>query len=174
MNHVIRKPDFCLCKNKISYAVCIAIHVISPYFGGISLFLRESPYLDLSFSYISYTSLYLGFQISLPKFYFSFFVKSFSLFGKGNLPLCHLRCITCMCTADQRLVFASWVVQFIFFLNPNFKLVAIFCSCKGRFASDLVGNTDDWLSRVTAHFISQHIISYNNPLYLRGAFGKFE
>ena len=47
------------------------IHVISPYFGGISLyfanFTENLPILIPEFPYITYTSPYLKFQISLPK-----------------------------------------------------------------------------------------------------------
>ena len=35
-------------------------------------------------------------------------------------------------------VFASRIVHFLFFFN--FKLLALFCDCTGRFVSDLVGN----------------------------------
>ena len=42
--------------------------------------------------------------------------------------------------ADQRLFFASRIVQFLLYLTQNFKLLACFCDCTGRFMSDLVGN----------------------------------
>ena len=42
--------------------------------------------------------------------------------------------------ADHALVFATWIVQFFFYLTPNFKLLVCFCSCIGRFVSDLFGN----------------------------------
>ena len=48
------------------------IHVISPYFGGSSLYFvyfpENLPTKIFRISYISYTSLYLEFQISLPNF----------------------------------------------------------------------------------------------------------
>ena len=46
-------------------------------------------------------------------------------------------------------VLASQIVQLLFFLNPKFQL-ACFCDCAGRFVSDLVGNPEDWFSRVAA------------------------
>ena len=49
-------------------------------------------------------------------------------------------------------VFATRIVQFLFFLN--FKLLAIFYSCTGQFVSDLVGNPEDRFSRVAAHISS--------------------
>ena len=44
--------------------------------------------------------------------------------------------------ADQHFVFAIRIVQslYMYFLNPNFKSLAIFCNCTARFVSDLVGN----------------------------------
>ena len=50
-------------------------------------------------------------------------------------------------------VFATRIVQFLFFLNPNFKLLAIFCDCTGRFVSDFVGNHEDRFSHVAAQLI---------------------
>ena len=48
------------------------IHVISPYFGGSSLYFvyfpENLPTKIFRISYISYTSPYLEFQISLPNF----------------------------------------------------------------------------------------------------------
>ena len=48
--------------------------------------------------------------------------------------------ISCAVTAQLIIafVFVTQIVQFLFFLNPNFQ--AIFCRCTGRFVSDLVGN----------------------------------
>ena len=42
--------------------------------------------------------------------------------------------------ADQRLCFATRIVQLLYFLNQNFKLLASFCACTGRFVSNLFGN----------------------------------
>ena len=36
-------------------------------------------------------------------------------------------------------VFATQIVQFLFYLNRNFKHLACFCELKGWFVSDLVG-----------------------------------
>ena len=49
----------------------------------------------------------------------------------------------CSYTAEQinAFVFATTIVQFLFsFLIRNFKILDFFCSCTGRFVSDLVGN----------------------------------
>ena len=37
-------------------------------------------------------------------------------------------------------VFATWIVQFLYFLNPNCPSLAIFFDCTGRFVSDLFKN----------------------------------
>ena len=53
--------------------------------------------------------------------------------------------------ADQRLCFRyNFSASYI----QNFKLLALFCDCTGRFVSDLVGNPEDRFSRVAAHIIS--------------------
>ena len=83
--------------------------------------------------------------------------------------ICHLsRCIRkptiCICEnkgTDQlrsnreAFVFASRIVQSLFFLNPNFNLLAFFCDCTGWFVSDMVGNSNCWFSCAKAHFIVQ-------------------
>ena len=43
-------------------------------------------------------------------------------------------------------VFATWIVQSLYFLNPKFKPLAIFCGSTARFVSDLVGNPKDRFS----------------------------
>ena len=43
-------------------------------------------------------------------------------------------------------VFATRIVQSLFFLNPKFKPLAMFCSCTARFVSDLGGNPEDRFS----------------------------
>ena len=50
-------------------------------------------------------------------------------------------------------VFATWIVQFLFFLNPKFQVLACFCDCTCWFVSDLVRNPEDWFSRVAAHIV---------------------
>ena len=45
------------------------------------------------------------------------------------------------------IVFATRIVQFLFFLNPN--------ACTAWFVSDLVGNPEDRFSRVAAHMLLQ-------------------
>ena len=40
---------------------------------------------------------------------------------------------------------------FLYFLNPNFQPLAIFCACTARFVSDVFGHHKDWLSYVPAH-----------------------
>ena len=49
-------------------------------------------------------------------------------------------------------VFATRIVQSLYFLNPNFKLLTISCGCTARFVSDLVENPEDWFSHNEAHF----------------------
>ena len=54
---------------------------------------------------------------------------------------------------DQRLYFfATKIVRSLYFLNPNFKPLAIFCSCTAWFVSDLVGNPEDRFSHNEAYF----------------------
>ena len=45
------------------------------------------------------------------------------------------------CEADQRLCFRYTDIR-------NFKFLAIFCDCTGRFVSDVVGNPEDQFSCV--------------------------
>ena len=47
-------------------------------------------------------------------------------------------------------VFATRIVQSLFFLEPNTKFLAVLCECTGRFVSDLVGNPEDRFSSVAA------------------------
>ena len=37
-------------------------------------------------------------------------------------------------------VFVPRIVKFLFYLNPKFKPLAIFCDCTDRYVSDLFGN----------------------------------
>ena len=63
------------------------------------------------------------------------------------------------CEADLRLIAFTTripVVEFLFFLNRNFKLLACFCDSTGRFVSDLVGNPKDRFSHVAAHLMYHH------------------
>ena len=65
----------------------------------------------------------------------------------------------CLCENRRRLtaklisafVFATRIVQFLFFLNPKFQASSRLCDCTGRFVSDLVGHPEDPFSRVAAH-----------------------
>ena len=43
-------------------------------------------------------------------------------------------------------VFATRIVQSLYFLSPKFQAFAILCGCTARFVSDLVGNPEDRLS----------------------------
>ena len=60
--------------------------------------------------------------------------------------------ISCAVTAQliSAFVFATWIVQSLYFLNPNFKPLAIFCDFPARFVWDLVGNPEDRFSDVAA------------------------
>ena len=46
-------------------------------------------------------------------------------------------------------VFATWLVQSLFYLNPKLNSLAFFCGCAAQFVSDLVRNTEDRFSRDT-------------------------
>ena len=54
--------------------------------------------------------------------------------------------------ADQSaFVFATKIIQYIYFLNPKFPVsLAIFSDYAARFVSDLVGNPEDRLSCIAA------------------------
>ena len=60
--------------------------------------------------------------------------------NKGANQLC------CICTADQRLCFCY--SDSTISLHPNFKLLATFYICTGRFVLDLVRNPEDRFSHV--------------------------
>ena len=48
-------------------------------------------------------------------------------------------------------VFAIRIVQSLYFLDPKFKPLVIFCDCAAWFVSDLVGNPEDRFSHKEAH-----------------------
>ena len=50
-------------------------------------------------------------------------------------------------------VFATQIVQCLYFLILNIKPIAIFCDCAARFVSDLVRNPEDRFSHNEAHFV---------------------
>ena len=50
-------------------------------------------------------------------------------------------------------VFATRIVQFLYFLNSKFQASNIFCGYTDRFVWDLVGNPKDPFSRVAAHMV---------------------
>ena len=60
--------------------------------------------------------------------------------------------------------FALMKVQFFFFLNTNFKHLAIFCDCTARFVSDLVGNPEDRFSHNEAQIIYRHYLFMDKSL----------
>ena len=51
-------------------------------------------------------------------------------------------------------VFTTQIVQFVFFLNPNFKNLACFCDCTGRSVSDMVRTPNCWFSHTKARLFS--------------------
>ena len=53
------------------------------------------------------------------------------------------------CAADQRLCFRS-----TYSTIRNFKSLAVLCSCKARFVSDMVENTEDRFSYVAAQMVT--------------------
>ena len=40
-------------------------------------------------------------------------------------------------------VFATWIVQFLYYLNPKFQASCLFCGCTARFVWDLVRNPEE-------------------------------
>ena len=58
---------------------------------------------------------------------------------------------------NSAFVFATWIVQFLFFLNPKFLASNIFCGCTARLVSDLVYNPEDRFSHDEAHIIEENI-----------------
>ena len=55
------------------------------------------------------------------------------------------------CTADQRLYF-RYTDSTCYSVTRNFKLLAIFCDRTDQFMSDMVKNSEDWLSLVQTRF----------------------
>ena len=58
------------------------------------------------------------------------------------------------CEADRRLCFCytdSTITLLTY--SQYFKPLAVFCDYTGRFVSDLVGNPEDWFSRVAAYVV---------------------
>ena len=54
--------------------------------------------------------------------------------------------------ADQRLVFVTQIMQSLFFLNPKFKPLAIFCCCTAWFVSDqVIQNVGFLMMRLKVH-----------------------
>ena len=60
------------------------------------------------------------------------------------------------------LFLATWTVQYLFFLTQNFKLLGTFCSCTGRFVSDLVRNRQDRFSGDVAQHGHENISIANS------------
>ena len=56
-------------------------------------------------------------------------------------------------------VFATRIVQFLFFLNPKFQPSKLLCDCTAWFLSDLVGNPEVGFSRITAQFSSVKLVN---------------
>ena len=69
--------------------------------------------------------------------------------------------ISCAVTAQLIIafVFTTWIVQYLFFLNTKLPASSLFCDCTGQFVSELVGNTEDWFSRVAANVINSKTLS---------------
>ena len=86
--------------------------------------------------------------------------------------------ISCAVTAQliSAFVFATQIVQSLFFLNPKFKPLAIFCSCTVRFVSDLVGNPEYRFSHNEAQIMyafMQELITQCHVLLILGNMGNF-
>ena len=54
---------------------------------------------------------------------------------------------------DQCFVFATQMVQFLYFIDPNFKPLAVFCACTAWFVSDLFGSPENQFSCDVAHIV---------------------
>ena len=68
--------------------------------------------------------------------------------------------ISCAVTAQliSAFVFAAGIVKFIFYLYPNFKLLACFCDRTGRFVSDMVGAPNCGFSHSQAQLKSEDLL----------------
>ena len=62
------------------------------------------------------------------------------------------------CKADQCLCFRYRIVQFRYFLNPNFQPLAIFYACSARFVLGLFRN------KIVGFLMTQQILSEPNYL----------
>ena len=60
-------------------------------------------------------------------------------------------------------VFAIRTVPSLFYLNPKFQALAIFCGCTARFVSDLVGNPEDRVSQNEAHLAADTFQTVETP-----------
>ena len=49
-------------------------------------------------------------------------------------------------------LFATRIVESLFFLNPKFQALSLILDCTDQFVSDVVGNPNDRFSYVAAHF----------------------
>ena len=68
-------------------------------------------------------------------------------------------------------VFATWIVQSLFYQIKNFKPLAIFCGSTAWFVSDLVGNPKDRSSHNQAH-IELHRRETNNGICTQWRLGS--
>ena len=64
--------------------------------------------------------------------------------------------ISCAVTAQliRAFVFATHIVPFLFYLYPNFMILAFFSVCISKFVSDLVGNPKDLFSCIEDQVIT--------------------
>ena len=62
------------------------------------------------------------------------------------------------CTADQGLCLSHSDRAIPLLLKSKFPGLPFFCDCTARFVSDLVGNPEDWFSRVVAKIVPKSIM----------------
>ena len=58
-------------------------------------------------------------------------------------------------------VFAPWIIQFLYLLNPKFQASAFICDCKARSVSDLVVNPEDKFCHDAALMVTDVLETHN-------------
>ena len=113
------------------------------------------------FAYIVLSSSYTCAYIKLQKVCFKMYLVSYemSCVLKSSV-LCNYAKtkaqISCTVTTQliSAFVFATWIVQSLYFLNPKFQTSSLFCGCAAWFMSELFGNSEDRFSHDTAQMLN--------------------
>ena len=74
--------------------------------------------------------------------------------------------------ADQRLFFATQIVQSIYFLNTKFQASSQMCGCRARFVWDLVGNPENRFSQNEAQIGMVRRLFYFDISFYMGWYGN--